>query len=320
MRTRPLPMLELIRVEQVWNRGLHNAFTDLCAFAGSYWLVFREASNHVSDDGAVIVLNSTDAQDWQLAAEITLQGVDLRDPKIVPTPDGRLLITCAGVLYSEQGRPHQSLLFFSSDGLHWSDPLRVGRLRDWIWRTRFIDGVGYAVAYHTSDEATTLYKLSGDEFQLWVDPLLSKACHGLGYPNEHDLFALDSHRMGCLLRRDADTATAQLGIAHHPFTEWQWRDLGVRIGGPVVQRLALGEGDAALLCGLRLYDPVRTSLCWLDIDTATLSEVISLPSGGDTSYPGLVQIDGRILCSYYSSHEGKAAIYLAELQLADASG
>ena len=43
--------------------------------------------------------------------------------------------------------------------------------------------------------------------------------------------------------------------------------------------------------------------------------VLTLPSGGDTSYPGLVWHDGLLWMSYYSSHEGKSAIYLAKVKL-----
>ena len=37
--------------------------------------------------------------------------------------------------------------------------------------------------------------------------------------------------------------------------------------------------------------------------------------GGDTSYPGMVWHDGLLWLSYYSSHEGKTAIYLARVKL-----
>jgi hypothetical protein len=60
------------------------------------------------------------------------------------------------------------------------------------------------------------------------------------------------------------------------------------------------------------------SLYWLNGDR--LEEFATLPSGGDCSYPGLVELtDGSALVSYYSSHEkdddGKSitAIYLARL-------
>jgi len=62
-------------------------------------------------------------------------------------------------------------------------------------------------------------------------------------------------------------------------------------------------------------NPPRTSLCWLDLENAKLIEFLKLPSSGDNSYPGLVWFEGRLLVSYYSSHEGKAKIYLAEVAI-----
>jgi hypothetical protein len=47
--------------------------------------------------------------------------------------------------------------------------------------------------------------------------------------------------------------------------------------------------------------------------------VVTLPSGGDTSYPGLAYHAGLLWVSYYSSHEGKAAIYLAKVKLPEGS-
>lgn len=307
----PRPCLSLQRVSRIWDRGEHNAFTDICVFQNSFWLVFREGDTHVSKAGIIVVLRSMDAAEWQLAAELAMDDVDLRDPKIVVTPQQELLITCAGVMH-KQSNVHQSFLFFSRDGIDWRAAQPVGKPRYWIWRTRFIDNYGYGVAYCRAEESTILYRLQDDEYHSWVDPLFSKASHGLGYPNEHDLFSIDDELMGCLLRRDADSASAQLGIASAPYRQWQWHDLGERIGGPVVMPMTQGN-ERYFLCALRLYDPVRTSLCWLDVEQHCLEEVLTLPSGGDTSYAGLVQHGERIYCSYYSSHEDKSAIYLAEI-------
>lgn len=311
----PWPKLTLESVTRLWDEGVHNAFTDLIQFQGQYWLIFRQATNHVSDDGALVLLNSADGFDWQRRALLSRSGIDLRDPKLAVTPDGQLMVTCAGVLYEQEDKPHQSYLYFSDNGADWSEPRAVGRRGDWIWRTRFFGDCGFGVAYRAARETTSLYKLSDDQYRLWVDPLLSKETHGLGYPNEHDLFPLGENRMGCLLRRDADTATAQLGESAAPYLEWQWRDLGVRIGGPVVMPIVADAGDHRLLSAVRLYDPVRTALCWLDSDSGVLTEALTLPSGGDTSYAGLAQEGRTLLCSYYSSHEGKTSIYLARLSL-----
>jgi hypothetical protein len=45
-----------------------------------------------------------------------------------------------------------------------------------------------------------------------------------------------------------------------------------------------------------------------------LRPVLTLPSGGDCSYPGMVWHRGLVWVSYYSSHEGKTSIYLAKVR------
>ena len=75
--------------------------------------------------------------------------------------------------------------------------------------------------------------------------------------------------------------------------------------------------DGRLIAAVRLYaGKVRsTSICWIDSKTGKLTECSKLPSGGDTSYAGMVVHDGLLWVSYYSSHEGKTSIYLAKLQV-----
>ena len=59
----------------------------------------------------------------------------------------------------------------------------------------------------------------------------------------------------------------------------------------------------------------KTDVALLDVESNTLTSLLTLPSGGDTSYPGLVWRDGVLWVSYYSSHEGKTAIYLAKVRI-----
>ncbi len=51
------------------------------------------------------------------------------------------------------------------------------------------------------------------------------------------------------------------------------------------------------------------------LSRAAYEPVLTFPSGGDTSYAGLVWHDGLLWVSYYSSHEGKTSIYLAKVEL-----
>ena len=110
---------------------------------------------------------------------------------------------------------------------------------------------------------------------------------------------------------------AQLLRAKPPYTHWDRKDLDRSIGGPLLTKW----GDRYLVGGRKTEaGGPKTSLCWLVGDQ--LHEFAELPSGGDNSYPGFVEVaPGRALVSYYSSHEkdasGKAmtAIYLAELEI-----
>ena len=132
------------------------------------------------------------------------------------------------------------------------------------------------------------------------------------YGNETSVVFLEDDTAMCLLRRDSGKRTAMLGTARPPYEEWEWKDLNVRIGGPKMIRV-----NDRFLATVRLYDGgTRTSLCWIDPGKGKLTEALKLPSGGDTSYAGMVVHEGVLWVSYYSSHEGKSAIYLAKLKLA----
>ena len=74
--------------------------------------------------------------------------------------------------------------------------------------------------------------------------------------------------------------------------------------------------NGQFLAAVRLYDNRhRTSLCWIDERGGTVEEVLTLPSGGDTSYAGMVLQDDILWISYYSSHEKKTSIYLAKVRV-----
>ena len=46
-----------------------------------------------------------------------------------------------------------------------------------------------------------------------------------------------------------------------------------------------------------------------------MTEALTLPSDGDTSYADMVWHDGLLWGSYYSSHEEKTSIYLAKVRI-----
>jgi hypothetical protein len=295
---------------KIWDAAPHNAFTDLVRFNGKWFCVFREGAAHVSADGKLRVIESADGKQWASAAAISLEGADLRDAKACVTPDGKLMLSGAAARVEPGGkRTHQSMAWFSDDGRTWDRGTEIGDADFWLWRVTWHRGTAYSIGYGTAgQDIVRLYSgRDGRRLETLV-PALFKG----GEPNEHALVFDADGTCLCLLRRDAGTKTGQLGTSKPPYTEWSWKDLGKQVGGPAMERLP----DGRLVAGVRLYDGrVRTSLCLVDPEKATLTEWVALPSGGDTSYPGLVVNDGLLWVSYYSSHEGRTSIYLSKVPL-----
>ncbi len=303
--------IELVRVQKIWDQAPHNAFTDLVRFQDRWFCVFREGQGHVSPDGALRVITSVDGRTWESAALITSSDSDLRDAKITVTPDGRLMLAGAEAINDPATHRHQSLVWFSDDGRTWSEAHEVGDRDNWLWRITWHQGRAYGFGYGCRNDNRGLRFFTSSDGRSF-DTLIEQVPVEGTYPNETSLVFLPDDTAYCLLRQDGQPNSGYLGRSCPPYTQWTWKKLGVRIGGPHMVRL----DDGRFVAAVRLYDsPVRTSLCWVDPEAGTLTEFLKLPSGGDTSYAGLVLHDGLLWVSYYSSHEGKSNIYLAQVRI-----
>lgn len=300
-------------VRCIGSRAPHNAFCDIVERDGTMWLVYREGAAHVSPDGTVRLLSSCDGREWIETAHIVVAGEDLRDPKLSVAPDGRLMLLAAAVIRNGAGRMRQlrNLVWFSEDGRVWGGPREVAERGIWLWRITWHRGEAYGIGYACNvprgeSRYVRLYRsVNGVDYEILVDRLVEG-----GYPNEHALVFLPDDRVLCLLRCDDERKTALLGSSAPPYTQWEWRPLGRRVGGPHLLLLP----DGRIAAGVRLYDgAVRTSLCGLDPTGPELVEWLTLPSGGDTSYSGMVWRDGGLWVAWYSSHEERSSVYLARL-------
>ncbi|WP_337173223.1 sialidase family protein [Paludisphaera sp.] len=304
---------EIVSVKRVWDKSDYSAFTDLIRHEGRWFMTFREGAGHVSPDGAIRVLSSTDGEEWNSLALITSVEGDLRDPKLSITPFGQLLLAGAIAYPPESKTRHQSLVWVSDDGEEWQGPHRIGDPNYWLWRPAWHKDEGYVVGYSTVEPRDTrLYHGKDGKAEVLAPKLFVE-----GFPNEAALAWLPDDTALCLLRRDGKDGTNQLGTSKPPYTEWTWKDLGQHLGGPALLRLA----DGRFVAGGRLHKPnVHTGLCWIDPEAGTMTEFLALPSNGDSSYPGLVEHDGELWVSYYSGHEGKTSIYLARIKLPKKAG
>jgi hypothetical protein len=315
-----------MRLRMIWDAAPHNAFTDLVRHKGAWYCAFREGLGHVSDDGRLRVIRSLDGRVWESVALLGWDGVDARDAKLSVTADGQLLLNGAVRFLAPVGEDrHQSVTWLSPDGRTWSGPHACpSGLGTWRWSVTWHGQSGYSFGYGGRDAGGTLYRTA--DGKRW-EPVVREVFPP-GQASETSLVFMPGGRAYCLLRRDPHTrfpATAALGTAQPPFTRWTWVDLKVRMGGPKLIHLAL---EGRLLAAVRLYDPVRTALCEIEPLACRLaqvgdlgkaawraSEIAPLPSAGDTSYAGMVWHEGVLWVSYYSSHEGRARIYLARVGL-----
>lgn len=303
------PSLELEGVEKVWDQGPHNAFTDLRKFQGKWVLAFREAAAHQGGvkGSKIRVLVSDNASEWKTATTIEDPRGDIRDAKLAETPTGELMLLTATQFFDTRQQRHQSHAWFTDDLENWQGPKDVADSDYWAWGIQFHEQIGYSIGYRTVEpRGVRLYQTTdGRSFQSLVDDLKVDS----PYPNESAIVFDKTDTAYCLLRCQG---SAQLGIASPPYQDWNWTVTNRPVGGPELIQLPNGR----FLGGGRLYDGgARTSLFWLDPETATITEALKLPSGGDTSYPGFVLDQGTLYVSYYSSHEGKSSIYLARVKV-----
>jgi len=310
--------LELIEAKKIWDQAPHNAFTDLAHWNDQFYCAFREGRGHVSTDGRIRVLRSADGQTWNSAALVSFQGYDFRDAHLSITPDSRLMLIggAAPRKKDNESVPTGSFVAFSKDGTTWTDPQIVVAPGRWLWQVTWHEGQAYGVSYTAGGDEkflTLLKSPDGLKYEPLVERLFDK-----GAPSETALrFAADG-TCYALVRRDRYNdapTTPMLGVSKAGYTEWQWHDLGSEFnafGGPNFIELPGGQWIAA---GRMHQGGTHTALTHLDVQSATMTHLLDLPSGGDTSYCGLLWHDDLLYVSYYSSHEGKTAIYLAKVKV-----
>jgi hypothetical protein len=323
----------LVDVQRIWNQGKHNAFTDLIRWRDKWYCTFREADGHVGGDGKLRVIESADGKNWNSVALLAEEGIDLRDPKLSITSDDRLMIVAGGSVYKGtktiMGR--QPRVAFSKNGKEWTPTKRVLEEGEWLWRVTWHEGKCYGVSYNAmtrttpaAQEATKESKPVSSEPADWKlklvvseDGVEFKVITHLGvpgHPNETTLRFLANGELMAMVRREGGDRVGWLGLSKAPYKEWNWSQTKYRLGGPNFIELPDGSlwGVSRLSTGTE--KPVsKTAL--FKMTTKTYEPVLTLPSGGDTSYGGLVWHEGQLWISYYSSHEDKSSIYLARVEI-----
>lgn len=302
--------IQLDNIQRVCTGQRHNAFGDAVIFQDQLFISYRSGTHHMSDDGKIIVVQCKLNGQRVSYHQLVLPGYDLRDPHFTPTQSGKLML----IAHTRSSPAHpvpETVSWFSTGNNTWSGIHFPGPRAWWLWRAKEHNGMCWGLGYLRQANQLNLYagQLRG-QMELKREAILSKKKHGLGYPNESDLVFTSDDRLITIVRRDADSYTAQLGISKPPYTQFKWQDLKMYIGGPAMLLL---NDDSALVAG-RHWDGknLHTRLWQLNITTAKLTTLAVLPSAGDNGYPGLAIHNDRLLMTYYSSHiDNQSRMYLA---------
>lgn len=303
---------ELVSVKKIWDTAPHSAFTDLIRFRDRWFCTFRESSGHMTGHGKIRVITSKNGEDWQSAALLAEEGLDLRDPKLSITPDGRLMLLFGGTLRQgkkEVGR--KGRVAFSQDGSSWTAPQPTYGADGWLWRVTWHEGRAYGIVYAVTGKWSAHFVESDDgiHYRTVSDFQIPDR------PNEATARFRKNGDCVVLIRREAGDKAAWIGVSSPPYSSWKWKSAGLFIGGPNFIMFDCGQMIAS---GRELLSQPASAQTFVGrMDLQSVTPQLMLPKGGnwDCSYPGLVWHDGLLWVSYYSSHEGKASIYLAKVKL-----
>ena len=329
-----LPKVEVKAIRKIEGSGAdHNAFTDLIRFKDKLYLTFRKSDigHGVYPDSKIMVMSSDDGRDWSLVHSFSVPDRDVRDPHFMIFKD-RLFIYSG----TWDARPliknkfelndHIGVAVATDDGKTWTDPKMLeGTHGHYIWRAVSVGDHAYLCARRVRNFVRTTSRpqrahrtesvlLTSDDGWVWK-------YHATVQPNYGDETAWMLEDDGSLLGvARSGYGPAQAVRSVPPFKKFERFSLDRPIGGPL---LARWNGHNLVGGRNTLHGKRVCALYWM-VDE-TLYPILELRSGGDTSYPGFVQLDeNRALVSYYSSHEnmprqpGKeppSSIFVAELQM-----
>lgn len=324
-----VPQVEVSGIRRVFHNGEHNAFTDLIRFRDRFYLTFRSCpdGHGVHPSSSIIILASEDAQTWKTVHRFHVPKRDTRDPHFLIFREKLFVYT--GTWYCGDSSPenyeyNKHLAYASStrDGRTWSQPAMLeGTYGHYIWRAAAHNGTAYLCGRRKREFAETPRNVRSD-----VESVMLESDDGLIWRKRGLFQTTEGNETAFLFEPDGSVLAvsrlthdnSQLCRSKPPYSEWNRADLHRYIGGPLLARW----GRRYLVGGRKNTEgQPKTALYWLS--AAKLHEFAELPSAGDNSYPGFIQLSPtRGLVSWYSSHEKSdsgntiTAIYLANLTVA----
>lgn len=301
------PMIEPINVRKVYDDGRHNAFTALVRWKGAFWLSFRNAESHGYGEADLIVLRSSDGVDWKEVHRLNALPDD-RDPQFLATEDRLFLYDMA-----LKGPDLTTFVAWTGDGKTWSNPQPVYEPRFGLWKPCVHDGRFLASA-HRKAEGKDAARIRESHLITSTDGLKWEKISlvsGGNYESETTIFPGPDNKITAFLRIKYSVPGFILE-ASPPYTEWTRRPAGIHLSGHSVHTF---RGTTYLFSRTMNEKGGDTGTMIYTYAQGKPTPYCKLPSGGDCSYAEAVEVGDKMLVSYYSSHEGRANVYLADVPL-----
>lgn len=300
----------------------HKAFTDLVYFQDQWFLTYRESNSHIfGEDGIIKILSSTNADDWKVVKVYSYKGFDLRDPKFC-LKDDKLFFYTHGATYLEKNKSAPAEFkdfrseYLQDDGWQSFNEVYVEKTVEstikikgnetYPWRITYYNDIAYTFGYNFQHSVFNFYS-SEDGYRFKNTNTLKPMT---GTPNEATIRVNEKGDFYSLVRREY--ATALLGKSKDLGKTWNWfANIPIyTFGGPNF----LFYKDGILLSG---REHEKLILGYFDFKSGEYKKMLTLVSGGDCSYPGMVIKDNCLWISYYSEHEqvNGSSIYLSRINL-----
>ena len=299
-------------VVTAYSDGAHNAFTDLAFFKGLYYLCFRHAESHMSMDGEIRVMRSADLKSWEPCATLITFGDD-RDAKLVSTDDTLYAFFGTWDLRHQPGTALpdrgavRSYVASTNDGTTWSKPQGVYEPGFWLWRVRHHDGAFYSVAYTAvrpkpdARESRMVRSVDGVHWET-VSVVTTERMSG-----EADILWRPDGAVWVLTRTGDAAGDAEWLVSDASMKTWTGKGTGTPVHAPVFATWK----NRVFVAGRDYQKSGSTTKLW-EFKDGACEEVVTLPSKGDTSYPGLLLDPATadadspaFFITWYSQHDAK---------------
>ena len=306
----------------------YNSFTNMDFWHGKYYIVFRQAVRHTPSTCKLILLESTDLENWTETVVLDRPSIDDRDAKLLSTTQRLILYT---VPY-----PIDSEVMYTEDGVNWSSPVDVytDSSGDNFWKPKFYNGYFYVPCDYNNDRVDLLKSSDGLSWQ-YAGTIMSGGAYPLNRPTETAIVFLADGRCLALIRlngmspSDGGSTLPGFFISSPPYTSWEFT-LGsaVRFSGHAVERF----GDIIFVTARAELgtDPgfwnipgepagQRTVMYTFNLKTMRLEYHAVLPTEHywDNSYCGLLPTgkDTALVSWYDGNVNSESNIWLAHIRI-----